>query len=591
MEENHFSNREVAKLLRNVAAAYILLGENQFKISAYEKASDMIEGLSRELKDIWHEGKLDKVSFLGPSIRSYLDELFRIGHSKHFDSILKKIPPVVFKLMDIPGIGPKKAFKLVKNLHLSSDKTFIADLKAAIKKGEIAKLESFGVKSQEDIAKAIDIYEQRVQKQVRMPLPYAFDVAKEMLLYLKQNPKVIRADALGSLRRMQSTIGDVDIAVAAANNDSKAIIEYFIKYPKAIRVENAGEKKASIIISPYIRVDLRIEPEKSYGSMLQYFTGSKTHNIKLREYALKKGFSLSEYGLKEIRNPKSVIKEFAEEEKLYEFLGLQYIPPEIREGTDEIEIASQHKIPTLVDLKDIKGDLHIHSSFDIKPSHDLGIDSFAEILNNAKRLGYEYIGFTEHNPKSSLNKEEIVNIMKERKKEIDKYTNVFTGLEVDIQPDGELALPDEALPFVDYLIVSIHSVFNMDVEQMTQRVLKVLDNPKVKILGHPTGRMFETREGFGLDWDKIFSTCKKNNIAIEINAWPKRLDLPDTLVRQAIKSGVKLIINTDAHAADQMRLMFYGVSVARRGWAKKSDIINTLPYKKFENWLKWGDNR
>lgn len=585
MYENRFTNSEVAKLLRNVAAAYILLGENHFKVIAYEKAADAIEALSQEAKDIWQEGKLDKVPSLGPSIRSHLDELFRIGYSKHFDSILKKIPSTVFKLMDIPGIGPKKAYKLVKNLHLKNDKTFIKDLKAAIEKNKISDLPNFGEKSQEDIAKTINVYEQRLEKQVRMPLPYAFDVAEEMLRYLKQNPKVMRVDVLGSLRRMQSTIGDVDIAVAAADNDSKAIIEYFIKYPKAIRVENAGEKKASIIISPYIRFDLRIEPEKSYGSMLQYFTGSKTHNIKLREYALKKGFSLSEYGLKEIRNPKSAIREFAEEEKLYEFLGLQYIPPEIREGTDEIKTASQHKIPVLVGLKDIKGDLHIHSSFNIKPSHDLGADSFEEIMNNAKRMGYEFIGFTDHNPKASLSEDEIINIVKKRKKEIDKYTNVFAGLEVDIQPDGELALPTAALPFVDYLIASVHSVFNMDEEQMTQRIISALSNPKVRILGHPTGHMLGKREGYKLEWEKIFSVCRKNDIALEINSWPERLDLPDTLVKTAIDNGVKLVINTDSHAKNQMDNMLYGVTVARRGWAKKSDILNTLSLKNFKKWL------
>lgn len=611
-----FSNKQIARLLRHIAATYLLTNENRFKVIAYQKAADTIEGLSRELKDIWQEGKLATVPSIGKSIQEHLDEYFRKGKSNHFETLLKKIPKTVFLLMDIPGIGPKKAYKLVKALNLTNEKTLITDLKKACLEDKVAQIETFGKKSQEEIKKSIAIFEEKSTQQERMPLPYAFSIAEEVISYLKKHSLVKRVDALGSLRRLAPTIGDIDIAVqikdsisnkkkSSSHRQLKEIIDYFINFPKTIKVDNAGEKKASIIVSPYIRIDLRIEEEKSYGAMLQYFTGNKAHNIKLREYALKKGFSLSEYGIKPVKklqtsklkvknyNSKLGIYQFETEENFYEFLGLQYIPPELREGTDEIEVAEKQQIPPLVELKDIKGDLHLHSSFDLQPSHDLGSNDVIEIFEKGKKLRYQYIGFSDHNPKLSLSKDDILSILSRRKQYIDKIfmskkyerSNYFIGLEVDILPDGKIALPDGYWKYVDYLIISVHSVFDMPIKEMTKRVLWAMRYPKVKILGHPTGRMLGKREGFELEWEKIFDECRKKNIALEINAWPLRLDLPDILVREAIKNGVKLIINTDSHEISQMSLMFYGVSVARRGWAKKDDIINTMDYKKIREWL------
>ena len=611
---NKFSNKEISRILRWIAAVYLLTNVNRFRIIAYEKAADTIEQLTREVKDIWQDGRLADVPGIGASIGAHLDEYFKTGKSKHFDSVLNKIPKTVFILMDIPTIGPKKAYKLVKGLNLINPKTVIADLERACYAKKVAKLDSFAEKSQADILEAIKLYRQKINKTERMPLPYAFALAKEIIEYLKKHELVKRVDALGSLRRMVATIGDIDIAIqvkspnfatsfAKASKVKKAsmgkeklkvqsykeIINYFLSYPKKIKVDNAGEKKASLIVHPNIRVDLRVQDEKSYGSMLQYFSGNKAHNIKLREYALKKGLSLSEYGIKNIKK----ISEFSNEEKLYNFLGLQFIPPEIREGTDEIEVAANKKIPKLVEVKEIKGDLHIHSSYDLQPSHDLGNNSYREILAYAERVGYQYIGFADHNPKiTDLNEAEIIEIMKARKSEINKIRNqqsqvkCFIGLEVDILSDGRIALPKEAIDYVDYLIVSVHSVFGQDMKSMTERVLKALKYPKVKILGHPTGRLLSKREGYELDWQKIFSYCSRHNIALEINSWPERLDLPDLLVREGLNYGVKFIINTDAHSNPQMDGIFYGVSVARRVWCEENDIINTLIFEKFQKWLR-----
>lgn len=582
------TNKEVAHLLRSIAAAHQIRNVNRFRIIAYENAADTVEHLTREIKDIWQDGKLDKVPGIGKTIGDALDEFFRKGRSKHFDQALKGIPETVFELMRVPSLGPKKAYKLVKTLHLSTKETVIEDLKNYALMGKIAKIPSFGKRSQDLILKSLELYQSKRKDDHRMPLPYAYSLAQEMITYLKKDPNVKGVDALGSLRRMVATIGDVDLAVKA-NIGSKEIVKHFINYPKKVSVDNSGEKKASIIVSRGIRVDLRVQEEEGYGAMLQYFTGSKAHNIRLREYAQRRGLSLSEYGIKDVKRNK--LYKFKTEEEFYKFLRLQYIPPEIREDAGEIELAKKNKIPRLIEMSDIKGDLHIHSNYDLKPSHDFGENSYSEILNKAKEFKYEYIGFSDHNPKTGdLSPEQIVAILKKRKEQIEKTVKIkdckyFIGLEVDILSNGSLPLSDEALKYLDYVIVSVHSSFGQDIKTMTKRVLNALSYPKVKILGHPTGRLLQRREGIELDWNTVFAECKKRNIAVEINAWPERLDLPDILVREAKKAGVKFVINTDAHANWHMDNMFYGVAVARRGWLTKADVLNTMSYSQFKDWL------
>ncbi|MBI4004922.1 hypothetical protein HY358_02185 [Candidatus Roizmanbacteria bacterium] len=599
--KEQYSNKAIAELLRNIAAVYLLKNDNIFKIVAYEKAADTVERMNRELHDIWQENKMHGIPGIGPSIGSHLNEYFRTGKSKHFSAVMKGIPTTVFLLMRVPSIGPKKAFKLISHFKFLNPKTALKDLKSACLNGKVAELETFGEKSQKDILDAIALYERSAQKIERMPLPYAMILAQEVTEYLRKLSGVLRADALGSLRRKVPTIGDIDIAVATKDNNWQRVADYFLKFPKKIRVDNAGERKASIIVAPNIRIDLRVQDKETYGSMLQYFTGSKSHNIKLREYALKKGYSLSEYGIKKIKSQKSKVKNtnqksklttFQDEESFYEFLGLRYIPPEIREGTDEIALAERNQLPVLVESKDIKGDLHIHSSYDLQPSHDSGADPYEVILEKAKKLGYEYVGFADHNPNMGNNSaEDIVTIMKKRKQYINRTLGskgfpYFIGLEVDILPNGNLALPEKAVEYVDYLIVSIHSVFKQPIADMTKRVLRGLSHPKVKIFGHPTARLLNKRDGIDLEWDKIFAFVKKHDVALEINSGPDRLDLPDTLVREGLKYGVRYVVNTDAHAVEFMDGMFYGVSVARRGWLTKHDIMNGKGYGEFRKWIE-----
>ena len=422
-----------------------------------------------------------------------------------------------------------------------------------------------------------------------MVLPYAFDIAEKIVEYLKTCKDVKKAEPLGSLRRKAPTVGDIDIAVASDN--PKSVISYFISYPYKERVIEKGDITASMLVSGGRQVDLMVQPPESFGSLLQHFTGSKSHNIALREFAIKKGLSLSEYGIREGRSKKLQI--YDTEEKFYNTLGMEWIPPEIRENTGEIELSASHKLPELIELEDIKGDLHIHSSFPIEPSHDLGKNSIEEMLKRAKELNYEYFGFSEHNPSISKHtNNQIYTLISRRNNKIEqiklktKSIRILKLLEVDILPSGKLAIDNKSLDILDGVIVSVHSVFKMGKQDMTKRVISGLSHKKAKILAHPTGRMLNERSGYELDFHQIFEFCVKNNKALEINSWPTRLDLPDILIQQAIQNNVKLVINTDSHSTPEMNIMKYGVSMARRGWAKKSDILNTLGYNDFMEWLR-----
>ncbi len=588
------TNEQIAKLLRNVAVSYSIKDEAKFRfqIIAYNRAADAIENMTMQVKDLFQEGKLQAIPGVGPSISDHIEELLRSGKVEHFDWVLEGIPPAVFPLLEIPSFGPKKAHKLVLQFHLKHPETVIEDVEKIAKAGKIADLAGFGKKSEEDILQAIREYKLGKSKSVRMVLPYANELAAKIIEYLQQSSDVLTAYPLGSLRRMVSTIGDVDIAVST--NNSQAVLNHFAAYPYKERILSSGVNDSSLLTSGEKRIDLRTQSPGTFGSLLQHFTGSKQHNIHLREVALKKGLSLSEYGIKvKSKDGKEKMQEFDTEEKFYKAIGLSWIPPEIREDTGEIELALKNKLPNLVKLEDIKGDFHIHSSFPIEPSHDMGRNSMEQMLKRAGELHYQYLGFSEHNPSSSKHtKDQVMQIIESRSKFIDqlkstnKYVRILSLLEIDILPDGKLALSDEALDLLDGAIVSIHSVFSMNKIDMTKRVLSGLSHPKAKILAHPTGRLLNQRMGFELDFEKVMSFCKENNKALEINSSPLRLDLPDTLVREAVRSGIKLAINTDSHATEQMNLMKYGVSVARRGWATKSDILNTMEYNKLIAWFK-----
>ena len=605
------SNIEIAELLRAVAASYQLKGqnENKFKIIAYERAADAVEHASSELKDLWDEKKLEEIPGVGKSIAGHLSDLFETGRSAHFQEIMKGLPPQMFDLMIVPGIGAKTALRLTQNLDIGINNPLI-DLEKAAKNGEIEVLEGFGKESQEDILRSLSEVKGRSK---RLLLPYATEVAREVIDWIKKSKYVEKTDPLGSLRRFASTVGDIDIAVATEN--PKEVLEHFTNYPKKQRILEKGDRTASIVVASDVQVDLMVQPPKSYGSLLQHFTGSKHHNIALREFALKKGLSLSEYGIREVdkknetkktlKGNQKILRKFADEESFYNYLGLAWIPPELRENTGEIEASLRSVqgkpggLPKLLENSDIKADLQIHSDFDIETSHDLGLSSMEEIVDKANSFGYEYIALTEHNPSHSRHSEkEIIDILKRKKEKVEQVNAtyvkdvkgsvkyVFNSLEFDILSNGKLPVPDAGLDLLDFALVSIHSSFRQSKEFMTKRVLSALSNPKVKIFAHPTGRKLGSREGVEIDWERVFEYCLHSNKWLEINSDSMRLDLPDFLVRDAIKKGVKLSLGTDAHHMDHMENMKYGVSVARRGWAEKKDIVNTRNFEEFGKMLE-----
>jgi DNA polymerase (family 10) len=607
MKKNQaWTNLKVAHLLRSVAAAYILeKGDFRFQSIAYQRAADAVEHSTSELIDLWQEEKLKEVPGIGPGIASHLDDLFRKGRSRHFDSLLGKYPEAIFELMNIPGIGAKSAFKLAKTLGITKAHGAVEKLEEAAKKGRIRKIEGFGEDSQSKIIQAITEIKSRTR---RLLLPIAAGIAEGVLEWLRKHPATIRAESLGSLRRRAATVGDIDIAVATTN--PKAVIKHFVAYPKKSRVIEAGQTSASIIIGSEVQIDLYLQPPQSYGSLLQHLTGSKHHNIALRTHALKIGYSLSEYGIVKAAKGKTLdigsergtgewkhqqkgLRQYATEEEFYHFLRMDWIPPELREDNGEIQAAIDHSLPKLVDMKSVKGDLQIHSNFPIEPSHDLGVDSMEDIVAVADYLGYEYIAFTEHNPSvNNHTSAQFIDLIKTKRDKIDKLNysrekdksirvkKIFNSLEIDIRPDGSLGVPDEGLDLLDFALVSVHSSFKEESHEMTKRILRALSHPKAKIFAHPTTRLLNEREGIDLDWDQIFDFCLKNDKWLEINADPSRLDLPDTLVREAVKKGVKMTLGTDSHSKDMLPNIKFAVDVARRGWAGESDIINTLPLAK-----------
>ncbi len=587
------TNLQLAQLFRNIAAVYQITGENRFRIIAYERAADSIEHLTSEAKDYYDDGKINEIPGVGSTIAAHLEELFKTGHAKHFEKTLASIPASVFPLLLVPGIGPKRAFKLVTELHLTNQHTVIKDLLAKAALGKIAGMEGFGEKSEEELIRSINAYLKGSIKENRINIRDADEIAEAIRNFLLANKHITQVDVLGSLRRRVATIGDLDMAIVT--DDPAGAIEYFCSYRHEKIIEK-GPTGASLLLTNGRQVDLRVQEKASYGAMLQYFTGSKNHNIKLRTHALSKHMSLSEYGIKEGKS--KTVKKFASEKSFYEHIGLSFIPPELREDRGEVEAALEHRLPALVESADVKGDLHIHTSYDLEPSHDLGANSLAELLDKAADLGYAYIGISDHNPSVGNHTEkEIVSIMKRRKEYYEQqYTSwakknnnsvhMITMLEIDINPDGELAIPMSAFEYIDAAIISIHSSFQMAREDMTNRLIKATAaHPKVRIIGHPTGRLLGKREGIDINWRELFPVLKERDIALEINSHPYRLDLPDTLVYDAVKQHIPLVVNSDAHEQSEMDNLHYGISVARRGWAEKSDIRNTLSYNDFVRWL------
>jgi len=563
-------NSDVAKVFQDIADLLELKGENIFKIRAYQKAARAIDYHPRELEAMIDEGEdLQSIPGVGEAIAKKATELITTGKLGYYENLKAELPQGITNLLDIPGIGPKTASKLSSELQISS----VDELERAINDGRVAKLFRLGEKTADNILHQIQALRRKDQ---RIPIGEALPIVDEIIAALRTIPSVKNLTPAGSLRRFQETVGDIDLMGTA--DEPKEVIDAFVALPLVKQVLAQGSTKASVVVSGGLQVDLRMVEHDSFGSLLQYFTGSKQHNISLREKARKHGLKLSEYGITAVATGK--LEKFATEEEFYRRLGMQYIPPEIRQAQGEIEKAEQGSIPSLVELSDIKGDLHTHTEWSD------GHDSIEELARAARDMGRQYIAVTEHSAGRGIAHGLSIERLREQVAEIKALNRrlsgmrVLTGTEVDIRADGSLDLPHEILVELDIVIAAVHSAMKQSEEKMTARVMKAIENPDVDVIAHPTCRLIGEREPVAIDLEAVSRAAAKYNKIVEINAMPDRLDLRDTHAFRARELGAKLAIGTDAHSIAHLGLMRFGLGVARRAWCEPQHILNTLPLAK-----------
>ncbi len=562
------SNKDFSALLNRVADI-LEIEEVEWKPRAYRNAARAIDNLDREIEDIYKEGglkSLKEIEGIGESIAEHIEEYINKGKVEKFEKLLRKYSPAFVELMYVSGLGAKKIKALREELGIRS----MEDLKRAAEEHKISKLRNFGEKTEKNILEALKFKE--VSKG-RMLLSEALPVAEDIVRYMGKNSPVQEISYVGSLRRMKETIGDIDIL--AAGKDAKKIMGVFTSMDKIRKVVSKGTTKSTILLKENIQVDLRIVPKESYPAALQYFTGSKDHNIETRRIAIRKGYKLSEYGLFDKHDKKIPIEN---EEELYRKLGLSYIPPELRENRGEIEVAKKGNLPKLIELNNIKGDFHIHTLYSD------GVNTVEDMAKSAQERGYEYIAITDHSPSSRIAHGLSVERLEKQWKEIDRISKkykikILKGSEVDILEDGSLDYSDKILRKLNIVIGSVHSNFKLSKEKMTERLIRAVENESLDIIGHLTGRLINRRGEYSLDFERVFEAVAKNNKVIEINSQPDRLDIYDNLIIAARERGVKFCIDTDSHSIGNLNFMRYGIGQARRGWLAKEDVVNTYSYK------------
>jgi DNA polymerase (family 10) len=558
-------NKEIAKILYDMGELLELKGENRFKIIAYGKAARAIESLKDDIEQVCKEKRLEAIPGVGKAIAQKVEEFIRTKKILAYEELLAETPPGLAELLNISGMGPKTISLLHEKLSVNN----LDDLEKAAREHRIRRLPRMGPTSEKNILKSIDRYRKR---STRILLSSAEPIVEKILIYLREIEGLEHITPAGSYRRRKETIGDIDILATSAQPAD--VIAAFVRMPMVEEVLGKGPTKASIIMQETIQVDLRIVEHRSYGTVLQYFTGSKEHNVGLRQVAIDKGYSLSEYSLKRAKDGVDLF--FDREEDVYGALGMQYIPPELREDTGEIEAAIQGELPALIELSDLRGDLHIHSSWSD------GRNSIEEQAKAASALGYEYIAICDHSPSVGIagglppeeldKKIEAISAINDEMKGI----TVLVGAEVDIKADGELDYADDLLAKCDVVVASIHMAQQQKERTITGRMITAIENKHVDIIAHPTGRIIGKREPYEVDIPAVLEAAAKSGTAMEINAYPSRLDLNDVWSKVARDLGVKLAINTDAHEAGQMNVMRYGINVARRAWLEKKDVLNTL---------------
>lgn len=567
-------NSEVADLFTLVANLLDIQGANPFRVRAYRNAARVLANESRsvaEMVDRDHE--LETLPGIGRDLAEKIAEIVHSGHLPLLQELEKKTPPSLVSLMKIPSLGPKRVRVLYEKLGVKN----IDDLKEAAEAGKIRELPGFSEKSERHILE--EIRKLRLRGAERMKWADAEEVVRELVPYLEDVEGVKRVTVAGSFRRKRETVGDLDILVACSK--SSPVMERFIHYPEVGEIVSHGPTRSIVILRSGLQVDVRVVPEISYGAALVYFTGSKSHSIKMRGMAVKSGLKINEYGV--YRGKRRIAGRT--EEEVYRAVGLPYIEPELREDRGEIEAALKGRLPKLVEIGDIRGDLHSHTL-----ATD-GANTLEEMAEAAKKLGYEYLAITDHSRHLTVAKGLDEERLMQQIREIDRLNEKLVGIvllkaiEVDILEDGELDLPDRVLRHLDLRVCSIHHRFGLSREKQTERLIRAMDNPYFNILGHLTGRLINRREGYDIDFERVFAAAKERGCFIEINSQPERLDADDTLCRQAKEMGLKFAISSDAHSVESLKFMRFGVSQARRGWIEADDVINTRPLKELKRLL------
>ncbi len=561
-------NSEIAAVLYSIAD--ILEMQNvQFKPNAYRKAARSMETSAQDAADIYAESGirgLHEIPGIGEHIAAKIEELLKTGKLKYYDELKKNLPPHISKLMEVPGMGPKR----IKVLHDKLKVSDVASLEKAAKAGKISSLAGFGKKSENEILKGVELL---TKGNERLPLWDAMIIAEDLKSRLKSVKGVIQIEIAGSLRRRKETIGDIDILVTSKN--PARIFDYFAKMPEIERVLAKGSTKSSVLLKSGLQVDLRIVDNEIFGAALQYFTGSKEHNVAMRQIAIKKGLKLSEYGMFTVKGNKCIAGKT--EEDVYHAIGMAIPEPELRENTGEIAAAISGKFPKLISYNALKGDFHMHTK------KTDGNATIQEMAVAAKQKGYEYIAITDHSKSTriahGLGEEAMLAHLRDVRKIKVSGIRIFAGAEVDILPSGEMDYADDVLKKMDIVVASVHSRFKSSKEEMTKRITAALQNRHVDILGHPTGRLINRREPYDVDIKKVIQTAAENNVYLEINSQPGRMDLKDTYVKQAKEMGAKFVIDTDSHSVAGQQFSELGIAIARRGWLEEKDVINTHSLK------------
>lgn len=573
------TNREIARIFFEMAALWEMEGV-QFKPRAYEKAALGIEGIGENARDIYEKGgfkELMNIPGVGKGIALHIEEMLKTGHFKEYEQFKKRIPVNITELMGIQGLGPKMIKVLYDKLKIRN----LEELEKAARTGKIRTLKQFGEKSEQKILKGIEFLKKASGRQI---LGWILPEVRNMEAVIRALEGVKDIAVAGSIRRMKETIGDIDFLVTS--DSPEEVMEHFLKMSWIDDVYGTGPTKTNVRLKNGLDADLRIVPEESFGAALCYFTGSKSHNISLREIAVKKGWKLNEYGLYE---GERMIAGRTEEE-IYRALGLQYVEPEMREDTGEVDAARKKKLPELIGYDDLRGDLQIQTDWTD------GEDSIEAMADAGEELGLEYIVITDHtkglamtggsDEKKLLQQMKAIDAINKKRKREGKKLHILKGAEVNIMKDGSLDIEDEVLAQLDVVGAAVHHHFHLSRDEQTKRVIHALENPNMDILFHPTSRIIQRRDPIELDMDAVIEAAKRTATVLEIDGIPDRMDLKDEYVRKCIETGVKMSIDSDAHACSQMKYTYFGVANARRGWAQKKDIVNTYPLKEFLAQLK-----